>query len=142
MRILSAFTLAAALAAVQPISAPAQSEVTIELGGSQVGPPLGVDAATARYGVAGVRASKYQRSGSGLFASVLLGHSFGTGTGGDFLSGTLGGTLRRDFRGGGGNWTGGFDVRGIAFEVRAPFPYRALAATASTALRLPKPSSW
>ena len=137
MKILSAFTLVAALATVQPTAALAQSEVTIELGGSQVGPPLGVDAATARYGVAGVRASKYERSGSGLFASVLLGRSFGAASGGDFLSGTLGGTLRRDFGGRAdrSTWTGGFDVRGIGFEVRAPFPYRALAAEDGPTLR-------
>ena len=102
-----------------------QSEVTIEVGASQVGPPAGVDAATARFAVGGIRATRYSSNGSGLFTSVLVGRSFGPTAGGDFLSGTVGGTLRRDW---GAGWSGGMDVRALGFEVRAPFPYRALAA--------------
>ena len=120
------------LALAGPAPALSQSEVTFELGASLVGPPSGVDAATARFAVGGVRASKYSSNGSGLFTSVLVGRSFGATTGGDFLSGTLGGTLRQDW---GAAWTGGFDVRALGFEVRAPFPYRALAAEGGPMLR-------
>ncbi len=109
-----------------------QSEVTIEVGASQVGPPSGVDAATARFAVGGIRATRYSSNGSGLFTSVLVGRSFGAATGGDFLSGTVGGILRRDW---GAGWSGGMDVRALGFEVRAPFPYRALAAEGGPTLR-------
>ena len=54
------------LALAGPAPALSQSEVILELGASQVGPPSGVDAATARYAVAGVRASRYTSNGSGV----------------------------------------------------------------------------
>ncbi|MCH7532335.1 MAG: glycogen-binding domain-containing protein [Gemmatimonadetes bacterium] len=132
MRSAPASLVVVILALAGPAPALSQSEVTIELGASQVGPPSGVDAATARFAVGGVRASTYSSNGSGLFASVLAGRSFGATSGGDFLSGTLGGTLRQDW---GRGWTGGFDVRALGFEVRAPFPYRALAAEGGPTLR-------
>ncbi len=121
-----------ALALVGPVPSLCQSEVTIEMGASQVGPPSGVDAATARYAVGGIRASKYTSDGSGLFTSVLVGRSFIGMNGGDFLSGTVGGALRQNW---GSSWTGGFDVRALGFEVRAPFPYRAFAAEGGPTLQ-------
>ena len=124
------FVVAATLVTAAPVIC--QSEVTIEVGASQVGPPSGVDAATARFAVGGVRATRYSSNGSGLFASALVGRSFGDASGGDFLSGTLGGTLRRDW---GAGWSGGMDLRVLGFEVRTPFPYRALAAEGGPTLR-------
>jgi hypothetical protein len=120
------------LALVGPVPSLCQTEVTREMGASKVGPPSGVDAATARYAVGGIRFSKYTSGGSGLFTSVLVGRSFVGMNGGDFLSGTVGGALRQNW---GSNWTGGFDVRALGFEVRAPFPYRAIAAEGGPTLR-------
>ena len=132
MKIRLASVLVVALVFAGPRPAYSQTEVTFELGASQVGPPSGVDGATARFAVSGLRASRYAVGGSGAFASVLAGRAFSTTTGGDFFSGTLGGVLRRDW---GRGWNGGLDVRALAFEVRAPFPYRAFATEGGPTLR-------
>lgn len=103
----------------------AQTEVAIELGASQVGPPVGSDAESARFGVGGLRASHYSLSGSGLSASVLLGRAFGDQNGGDFLSASLSSSMVEDW---GGGWTAGMDLRVFGFGIQAPFAYRAIAA--------------
>jgi hypothetical protein len=116
--------LVSALAALTP-SLGAQTDVAIELGASQIGPPLGADTESTRYGVAGLRASHYSLTGSGLSASVLAGRAIGDPTGGDFLSATLGSSMVEDW---GGGWTAGMDLRLFGFGISAPFPYRAIAA--------------
>ena len=50
-------------------AAAAQTDVTLELGASQIGPSLGSDASGTSFGVGGIRASHYTPSGSGLAAS-------------------------------------------------------------------------
>jgi hypothetical protein len=132
MRHVLAPLVVVAAALVTPATVIGQSEVTMEVGASHIGPPSGVDAATARFAVTGIRASKYSSDGSGIFTSVLVGRSFGPASGGDFLSGTLGGTMQQDW---GAGWTAGVDVRALGFTVRAPFPYRALAAEGGPTLR-------
>jgi hypothetical protein len=114
----------------QPASA--QTDVTLELGASQVGPSLGDDTDGTSFGVAGIRASHYTLSGSGAAASLLLGHTIGAQTGGDFFSASLGGSLVDEW---GGGWAGGIDARLLGFGVRAPYPYRALAAEGGPMLR-------
>jgi hypothetical protein len=111
--------------AVPLAAASVQTELTIELGASQIGPPAGSDGESARYGVGGMRASHYSLRGSGLSASVLLGRAFGDQNGGDFLSASLSSSMVEDW---GGGWTAGMDLRVFGFGVQAPFPYRAIAA--------------
>jgi hypothetical protein len=108
--------------AAQPVLG--QTEMTIELGASQVGPPAGMDGESARFGMGGVRLSHYALSGSSVTASLMLGQAFGDPTGGDFVSGVLGGTLRDRW---GSAWTGGMDLQLVGFQVRSPFPYTAIA---------------
>ena len=110
----------------------AQTDVTLEIGASQMGPSLGDDADAARFGVAGVRASHYNVSGSGVAAGFLFGHTIGGQTGGDFFSASFGGSLVDEW---GGGWAGGMDVRFLGFGVRAPYPYRALAVEGGPMLR-------
>jgi hypothetical protein len=128
----SAHALAALLALVRTalptgvVAAPsAQTELAIELGASQIGPPVGSDSESARFGVGGLRASHFSLSGSGLSASVLLGHAFGSQNGGDFLSASLASSMVENW---GGGWTAGMDLRVFGFGIQAPFPYRAIAA--------------
>jgi hypothetical protein len=107
----------------------AQTDITVELGASQIGAEVGDD---ARFGVGGIRASYYSLTGSGISASLLLGHSLGGQTGGDFFSASVGSSLLEDW---GGGWTGGLDLRLLGFGIRAPFPYRALAAEGGPVIR-------
>ena len=116
------FAATAAGLAVEPGFA--QTEMALELGASQVGPPAGVDAESARFGMAGVRFTHYGQRGSGVTASLMLGRAFGGPNGGDFVSGVLGTSLRARW---GSAWTGGLDLQLVGFEVRDPFPYRAFA---------------
>jgi len=119
-------TLAGAAHPYDAAATPApQTEVAIELGASQVGPPVGSDAESARFGVGGLRASHYSLSGSGLSASVLLGRAFGDQSGGDFLSASLSSSMVENW---GGGWTAGMDLRVFGFGVGGAFPYRAIAA--------------
>jgi hypothetical protein len=110
----------------------AQTDVTLEIGASQMGPSLGDDADYTRFAVGGIRASHYTLSGSGVAAGFLFGHTIGGQTGADFFSASLGGTLVDEW---GGGWAGGMDVRLLGFGVRAPYPYRALAAEGGPMVR-------
>jgi hypothetical protein len=116
--------LAAGLAAVAPAAADAQTAVAFEIGASQVGPPSGVEGESTHFGVAGLRWSHYALGGSSVSASLMFGTAFGDTTGGDFVSAVVQSGLRDHW---GPRWTGGLDVELIGFEVRTPFPYRALA---------------
>lgn len=116
--------LAATLAGLAAEPSYAQTEVTIELGASRVGPPSGLDQESAHFGIAGLRLSNYSLGGSGITASLMFGQTLGDLTGGDFVSGVLGGMLRDRW---GSAWTGGMELQLIGFEVRSPFPYRAFA---------------
>lgn len=100
----------------------AQTEMTVELGASQVGPAAGLDGESARFGIAGLRLTHYSLGGSGVSTSLMFGRAFGDPNGGDFVSAVLGGTLRDRW---GSHWTGGLDLQLVGFTVRAPFPYRA-----------------
>jgi hypothetical protein len=102
----------------------AQSDITLEVGASQVGPPLGLDAESARFAVAGVRASHYGSSGAGVYGSLLAGRTIGDPNGGDFVTAHLGGELAEQWS---ADWRGSLDLRLLAFGVRAPFPYNAIA---------------
>ena len=102
----------------------AQADVTVELGASQIGPPLGIEAETARYAVGGLRASHYGLGGSGVYGSILGGRTLGSSADGDFFTVDVGTTLT--------DWLtttvrGGLDVRFLAFGVSAPYPYDAVA---------------
>ena len=108
--------------AAEPVSA--QTEMTIELGASQIGPAAGLDEESARFGMAGLRLSHYGLGGSGVETSLMFGQAFGDANGGDFVSGVLNGTLRDRW---GSAWTGGMDLQLVGFQVRSPFPYRAFA---------------
>jgi hypothetical protein len=126
--VLAAFALT--LLVLSPLGA--QTDVTVELGASQIGPQLGDDGESARFGVGGIRASHYSLGGSGISASLLLGHSLGGQTGGDFFSASFGTSLLESW---GGGWSGGTDLRLLGFGIRAPFPYRALAAEGGPLIR-------
>ncbi len=117
-------TLTATTLGLLPVSAAAQTDVSLEVGASQVGPAAGLDGDHARFGMAGVRASFYGMEGSGVTASLMFGRAFGDTTGGDFVSGVLSSALRTDW---GGGWSGGVDAEFVGFQVRNPFPYTALA---------------
>jgi hypothetical protein len=110
----------------------AQTDITLELGASQVGPQIGDDGESARFGVGGIRASHYSLTGSGISGSFLFGHTIGGNTGGDFFSASLASSMVEDW---GGGWTGGMDLRLLGLGIRAPFPYRALAAEGGPLLR-------
>jgi len=116
--------LAVAALALVTDSAHAQSEVAIEVGASQVRPPLGVEGATAGFLVGGIRASMYRLSGAGVSASFLAGRATDGAAGGDFISTALSGLYLMQL---GGGWSSGFEARAFGFDVRAPFPYRAVA---------------
>lgn len=124
--------LLAAQVALGASGAVAQTDVSIELGASQIGPPLGTDASSARFGIGGIRASHYSVTGSGISGSVLAGRTLGGQNGGDFLSATLASSMVEDW---GGGWKGGMDLRVFGFGIRAPFPYRAIAAEGGPVLQ-------
>jgi len=116
--------IAATMASLLPAQATAQTVLAFEVGASQVGPPSGLDASDARYGIAGVRVSHYGTSGSGGGASLMFGRAIGDTTGGDFVSGVLTTALRSRW---GTRWVGGMDFEVVGFQVRSPFPYKAVA---------------
>jgi hypothetical protein len=119
---MSLVMLAASMTGVVPGPALAQTDVAVELGASQVGPPAGLEGESARFGIAGLRASRYGMGGSGVGASLMLGRAFGDSVGGDFVSGVLSGSIRDAW---GVHWTAGMDFELVGFQVQAPFPYRA-----------------
>jgi len=118
--------------ALPPGAAAQFRDVSVEVGGSSVRPPSGVDGDAASFLVAGIRAMSYGFSGTGLMAAFQAGRSVTPGNGGDFLSGTLEGSYWHPLSGG---WSGGLEARAFAFEVTDPFPYRAVAVEGGPALR-------
>lgn len=108
------------------------SDLSLELGGSSVAPPSGVEGDDARFLVAGIRALRFNAAGSGFLGSFLVGRAMEDGAGGDFLSGTLEGAAWHDFDGG---WSAGMEVRGFGFRVEDPFPYRSVGVEGGPSLR-------
>jgi hypothetical protein len=117
-------TLATTLVGFGPAATAAQTELTVELGASQIGPAEGAGGGGARYGVGGLRFSSWGLSGSGVTASLMFGTAFGEPRGGDFVSGVLGASLRDRWS---STWSGGFDTQLVGFEIRSPYPYRTYA---------------
>jgi len=124
---------AATLCGLAPRAAPAQTEVTLEVGASQIGPPVGLDAESARFGVLGIRASSYGLGGSGASLALLGGRTLGGSTGGDFLTLSAGGELATSWT---PAWGASLEARMIAFGVRAPYPYRAIGIEGGPTLEL------
>jgi hypothetical protein len=108
------------------------TDLSVEVGGSSVSPPIGVEGDDARFVVAGVRGLRLDAGGSGLMGSFLVGRSLEEGAGGDFLSGTLDGRLLKPF---GQAWAAGVEVKTFGFRVAAPFPYRSLGLEGGPVLR-------
>jgi hypothetical protein len=107
-------------------------EVAFELGGSTVRPPVGVEGNAASFLVAGLRAIRMNRGGTGLQASVLGGYSLDDLGGGDFFSGTVEGSAWRPV---GKGWSLGIEATGFGFKVSEPFPYQAVALEQESSLR-------
>ncbi|MGD8320801.1 MAG: glycogen-binding domain-containing protein [Gemmatimonadota bacterium] len=123
----------APLAAPWSASVSAQvSDLTVEVGASSVLPPTGVDGDAAGFFVAGLRGSRYDLFGTGGYASVLVGRSLDSSTGGNFVSGEVGGAAWRRL---GVGWSAGVEGRLFGFGVADPFSYRAAAAEGSVVLR-------
>jgi hypothetical protein len=112
-------------------------ELSVEVGGSTIQPPAGVEGDPGRFLSAGLRAMKYDANGSGVFASFLAGLSLEEATGGDFFSLNLEADAWRPFARG---WWGGVELKGFGFEVREPFPYRALGFEGGPSLRFSSPN--
>lgn len=110
-----------------------QADVSLEFGGSQVGPPIGVEGDNARYLMAGVRSSVLSDGGSGLFASVLFGKTLDGMVSGSFLTGMLEAVATDRWS---ASTSASFDVRGLAYGTQRPFPYRAFAAEGGPSLRV------
>lgn len=117
---------------VCPGAGVAQTDFALELGGSQIGPPIGMQGETARFVVGGTTFSHYRGAGTGLTAGLLFGQSLDSTVGGSFLSGTLDGHLA-------GRWartiTGSLDVRVFGYGAQEPFPYRAFGVEGGPSLR-------
>ena len=114
------------------VSVSAQTDVTLELGASQIGPAAGVDTDDARYAIGGLRASSYASGGSGVYASFLAGQVFGDSVGGSFVSAIIEATLRRQWS---ARWSGSLEASFLGFGVEDPFPYRTLAAELGSSVR-------
>ncbi len=99
------------------------TEVSVEVGGSSVSPPVGVEGEDARFFVAGLRGLRVDALGSGVMGSFLVGRTLQEGAGGDFLSGTVEGRLLKIL---GPGWAAGVEVEAFGFRVADPFPYRSL----------------
>jgi hypothetical protein len=102
----------------------AQTDLSVEVGASQIGPPLGLDSESARFAVGGIRASHLGLSGSGVHGSLLAGRTLASANGGDFLTADFGATMAEQWS---SSVRGALDLRVLAFGVRAPYPYRAVA---------------
>jgi len=116
--------------------ASAQTELTLELGGSRIGPAVGFDAEDSRFLMGGLRASVYGPNGSSVYASLLAGTVVGDSLGGDFVSGLIEGSVRDAWT---DRWTGSMDFKLFGFGVREPFPYRMLGAELGPAIRYRTP---
>jgi len=108
------------------------SDLSVEVGGSSVSPPAGIEGSDARFLVAGIRALHFTPGGSGVLASFLFGQALEGGAGGDFLSGTLEGAAWHHF---GLGWSAGVEMRGFGFRVAEPFPYRSFGLEGGPSLR-------
>lgn len=121
----------ALLCAVGPVDG--QADVTLEFGGSQVGPPIGVEGDVARYLMAGVRSSLVSDGGSGVFASMLFGQTLDGMVGGSFLTGMLEAVATDRWS---ASTAASFDVRALGYGTQQPFPYRAFAVEGGPRLRV------
>lgn len=110
-----------------------QSELALEFGGSQIGPPVGAEGDVARFLMAGLRGSAYTVNGSGGSASLLLGRTLNDAAGGSFLSGVLEATLVDRW---GPDVRGALDVRLLGYGARSPYPYHSFAAEGGPSLHL------
>ncbi len=108
------------------------ADLSVEVGGSSVSPPAGIEGDDARFLVAGIRALRFNAAGSGLLGSFLVGRAWEDGAGGDFLSGALEGAAWHHLNGG---WSAGLEVKGFGFRVEEPFPYRSLGVEGGPTLR-------
>jgi len=115
-----------------PAPGTAQSDVSMEVGYSQAGAPLGLESEPGRFLVGGIRASANRSGGTGIGISVLAGRTLDDANGGDFLSASVAGTWLTDLEEG---WSFGFDARGFGFRVETPFVYEALGAEGGPLLR-------
>lgn len=108
------------------------TEVVLEVGASQLRPPLEVDGAAARFVVGGLRASRFAPGGTGVWAAALAGRALDGAHGADFLSGDLGGSAWIPV---GRRLSFGMEARVFAFEVANPYPYRAGGVEGSVGVR-------
>jgi hypothetical protein len=108
------------------------SELSVEVGGSRMLPPTGVDGDAAGFFVAGLRGARFGLAGNGVYGSLLLGRALDPATGGDFVSAEMGGAAWRTLSPG---WTAGLEGRVFGFRVADPFPYGAGAVEGSLVLR-------
>lgn len=127
MLLVTAATIVAALPA-----AAQTSELAIEVGGSRILPPADVEGDAAAFLVAGLRGSRYDFGGTGVYASLLFGRAVDALLGGDFLSLDAGGSAWRSL---GAAWSAGLEGRVFGFRVQDPFPYDAGAIEGSAVLR-------
>lgn len=132
---ISSRAMAGACTALLVVAAVAegQADVSLEFGGSQVGPPVGVEGDNARYLMAGVRSSLLNDAGSGIFASVLFGKTLDGMVSGSFLTGMLEAVATDRWS---ASTSASFDVRGVAYGTQQPFPYRAFAAEGGPSLKV------
>jgi hypothetical protein len=122
------------MAALLPSLLTAQtSELVLEVGGSQVRPPVDVEGPASTFLVGGLRASRFGATGSGAYAAFLSGRAMSNGTAGDFLSAELGAELWKPVATG---WSAGTEVRAFGFDVTDPFPYRAGGVEGNVGVRL------
>jgi hypothetical protein len=113
------------------------TDISVEVGGSSISPPVGMEGEAARFMVAGLRGLHFTPGGSGVLGSVLFGRTLTDATGGDFLSGTLEGTLLKRLAGG---WSAALEARGFGFRVDDPFPYNSLGVEGGPSLRFTTPN--
>ncbi len=113
------------------------SEISLEVGGSTVSPPAGVEGEKADFLVAGLRGFRFSSGGSGVSASFFMGRALDDGSGGDFFSGDLWGGAFKPLADG---WSLGLEGRGFGFRVEEPFPYRSIGGEGGPTLRLSRPA--
>lgn len=131
-RLVAACAAVPAFAALAGPAVAQVSDVSVEVGASRMLPPSDVDGDAASFLVGGLRASRYSLGGNGLYGSFLVGRALESATGGDFVSGEVGGAAWTTVRGG---WSTGIEARALVFRVADPFPYRAAAAEGSLGVR-------